>query len=308
MTTHAPTYSLARPFIRFARPALLTLALAGTLGIAGCFSYETFTVGEMKAYVITVPPGTAINLSSTYGDVDIAGRDAPLPAWTQNDGGTGTIAATEGETVVVAWFRSSHAERLEQVTFTPTLVGGTLTLDPQWPAQVGKSKDAVYFAIRTPYELGAVALRTGYGDVDISLPHESAQIKTGYGDVNIADTHGATDINTGYGDVGIARAAGPINLTSGYGDLDLSLADDFTGGLTISTGYGDIDLRSPTMTAGEVVIKTGYGDIDLSRQGLTSGRPTTNKKRSATISGDPSAPAWTISTGYGDIDTNLGKE
>lgn len=290
------------------RPAFITGALAGTLGLTGCNVGSQFSVGEMKAYVIDVPPGAAIDLSTNYGDVDIASRDTPLPGWTQKANSTGTVQATESQTVIIAWFRSTDAKRLEQVEFTPAVENGTLTLKPKWPAKSGRSKDAVYFAIRMPSDSGAINASTGYGDVDISLPHASATISSGYGDVDLSDAHGAVDITTGYGDIDLERAAGPISLETGYGDIEMVLAEAFTGGLKISTGYGDIDLNSSTMPSGIVKFKTGYGDLDISQISPSgNSRSVTSSKHSATISGDPAAPAWNLATGYGDIDCSLGQ-
>lgn len=290
------------------RPAALTLALAGTLGLMGCNPTSSFTVGEIKAYVLDVPPGAAIDLSTTYGDVDIAPRGEPLPGWTQKANSTGEIKATKDQTVIIAWFRSTSSDRLEHVEFLPSVENNTLTLKPVWPDKVGRSKDAVYFAIRMPADSGEITTVTGYGDVDITLPHDSATVTTGYGDVEVNNSKGALEITTGYGDIDLEHSAGPVDLTSSYGDLDLVLADTFTGGLTISTGYGDIDLDSSSMPAGSITFKTGYGDLDLSQLSSTSSaRPMTSNKRKAKISGDPAAPKWNISTGYGDIDSSLGK-
>ncbi len=287
----------------------MMVALAGTLGLMGCITTTSnFTVGEIKAYVLDVPPGAAIDLSTNYGDIDIAPRGEPLPSWTQKANSTGEIKATKDQTVIIAWFRSTSSDRLEQVEFLPTVDNGTLTLKPVWPAKAGRSKDAVYFAIRMPADSGAITTVTGYGDVDITLPHASATVTTGYGDVEVNDSKGAVEITTGYGDIELEHSAGPVDLTSGYGDLDLVLADTFTGGLTISTGYGDIDLESSSMPAGSITFKTGYGDLDLNQTSSSStSRPMTTSKHHAKISGDPAAPKWSINTGYGDIDSSLGK-
>jgi hypothetical protein len=294
-TTSLRTPLRQRTTNRLVRTAGLCAVIMSMVAMTGCDD-QRFTVGEQTAFVLDMVPGTAVTISTPYGDVDIAPTGEELPDWVGNDGGTGTINVNEQQTVVIAWVRSTSQERLDQVVLTPVLADGKLTLSTQWPQSNQKNKDAVYFSVRTPHELGSVTIATDYGDVEVEQRHAAATIRTGYGDVELEDSQGSVLVNTGYGDVDIENAADSLTIKSGYGDIDVELSHAHAA-LTLNSGYGDIQVESPTPFSGTLNLKTGYGKINAVN---TSGK-IINQKGAVILAGDNTAPVWVINTGYGDI-------
>ena len=279
----------------------LCAAITSTVAMTGCDD-QRFTVGEQAAFVLDMVPGTAVTISTPYGDVDIAPTGEELPDWVGNDGGTGTINVNEQQTVVVAWIRSTSQERLDQVVLTPVLADGQLTLSARWPDSSSRNtKDAVYFAVRTPHELGSVTITTQYGDVEVDQRHASATIRTGYGDVELDSPSGQVVIDTGYGDVDIDNAGNSLTIKTGYGDIDVELSQSHAAALTLNSGYGDIEIDSPSAITGKLNLKTGYGKINAVN---TTGK-VINQKGAVILAGDDTAPVWVINTGYGDIDIKI---
>jgi DUF4097 and DUF4098 domain-containing protein YvlB len=88
-----------------------------------------------------------------------------------------------------------------------------------------------------------------------------------------------------------------LTITTGYGDIQVDLIAAHAAGGSLKSGYGDIEVDSPSTITGKLVLKTGYGHINAS----SAGGKVVNQKASAIIAGDESAPGWTVSTGYGDI-------
>ncbi len=287
-----------------AKSALLCATMS-VPAMSGCVSWTDLRYEEVRSFVLDLPADTSVHLVTPYGDVDVAGRDSSPPSWIGPDDQPDATQTPPNHTIIYARVRSSDESRLAQIVIAPVLLDGRLTIDPTLPPKVGKSKDAIDFVILAGRQPGAIDIDTGYGDVSVVTPHASAAIDTGYGDVTLQDTLGSSTINTGYGDVDATHIMGPLKIDSGYGDFRVSLPSNFQGKLGLATGYGDITLVSLTVPEGPIVLGTGYGDVTLNDHLGASGRAISRSKGAAAIAGDSNFPAWSVSTGYGDIDARI---
>jgi len=107
---------------------------------------------------------------------------------------------------------------------------------------------------------GALALKSGSGDIKGEDNTGELAAHTGSGDITLSNHDGNLDLETGSGDVTVDQLKhGDTTARSGSGDLKLK---SLSGILTAETGSGDVEVSR--FTGGGMDIKTGSGGVTIS--------------------------------------------
>lgn len=236
---------------------LIVAGLAIALGgVGGCHLSDPQRVEERREFVIEHAGALDIDVTSGFGDVDVAPHGTPLPKWAGGD----LPAVGPGQVLVVALVGSRDAARIPLANVEPALVGGVLTLRETWPATTKKNlSEGTRYAVRA----GAIddtRVRTDFGDIRVQAATGHADLTTDYGDVEVAGHAGSVKIVTDFGDVDVASVAGqrgPVEVFTDYGDVTLTGAEV---AVKVESGFGDLRLRG---LHGPVDARTDYGDVSI---------------------------------------------
>jgi hypothetical protein len=152
--------------------------------------------------------------------------------------------------------------------------------------------------VTVPADSGLVA-RTGSADVEGSGRLGAVAVRSGSGDVRLADVDGPSVVETGSGDVRVDIARGDLRAKSGSGLVALGRT---SGSVSVSTGSGDVRIDS---TEGPTVAKTGSGDLSIraAHRGQVSLKGASGDVHVGIPAG---VPVWTdITTVSGEIRSSL---
>lgn len=207
--------------------------------------------------------------------------------------GTVTVRATDTDaTEVRIQGRDADQVRVEQhgrhvAVVAPRQRAGFLTGDTTLRIDVTVPADS------------SLAARTGSADVEGSGRLGAVAVRSGSGDVHLADVDGPSVVETGSGDVRVDVARGDLRAKSGSGVVTLGRT---CGSVSVSTGSGDVRIDS---TEGPTVAKTGSGDLSIrtAHRGQVSLRGASGDVHVGIPAG---VPVWTdITTVSGEIRSSL---
>ena len=172
-------------------------------------------------YVVTVPPGTAVDAGSGSGDLNITNLNAPLKANTGSgsiyaNSLTGDVFLGSGSGDIHAWMNNAHYVKAQTGSGTIRLEGVT----------------------------GGLYAEAGSGDITVSgHPGDAWKLETGSGTVTLNTGHSAynLDASTGSGDV---HSDPPLTT---HGTLNHHhVTGEVNGGgpiVRVETGSGDIRIH-----------------------------------------------------------------
>ncbi|MCX4470628.1 DUF4097 domain-containing protein [Micromonospora sp. NBC_01655] len=109
-------------------------------------------------------------------------------------------------------------------------------------------------------QVGAVELRLGSGNVDVSGATGAVRAETGSGDVEVTDVSGPATLRAGSGNITGRGLGGQVDAETGSGNVDVELS--VPASARAHAASGDVDLVVP---AGRYRVRSnvGSGDADL---------------------------------------------
>ena len=223
-----------------------------------------------------------VELTTRFGDIDLAPLGTPLPRWATEHAPLGMDFTTKpGETLIVAVVGSHEEDRVAQARVEPTLSGDHLSIAAHFPEPRPKnSGDGVRYAIRAA-GFDAVTLNSGFGDISVAHATGHAEINTDFGDVELVDHAGSAQVYTDFGDIEAVAAAGhhaPFSLETDYGDIEaigvivpLRAYSDYgsldlehiAGPIDAFTDYGAVDITLTEHNPGPLKVESDYGDVRI---------------------------------------------
>lgn len=203
-------------------------------------------VGSVEQHTTLTHAVTGIRVNGVAGDVEVSGG---APA--------GTVELT----------RRVPKGTDSSSTAGETWQGSTLVIDANpgcGPLVFGCSVD---YTLRVPNGT-AVTVDDGSGDLKLGGTLGIVDVKTGSGDIKANDLQsGAVAARSGSGDIdlGLSQAPNQLTVDTGSGDVDVKVPAADTYAVGVQTGSGDqsVTVDTDANSPRKVQVKTGSGDVEF---------------------------------------------
>ncbi|HLK49968.1 MAG TPA: DUF4097 family beta strand repeat-containing protein [Bryobacteraceae bacterium] len=250
------------------RPTLLVpLALAGLLGVTGCYIDEFGGFGRFTRdfhYSYALKPDGRLSIEGFNGSIDVAG-------WDQNMVDiTGTKYAPSQD--------AAEALKIE-IDTTPD----SLSVRAVRPAELHGNRGA-RFSVKMPRRAVLDLLRTSNGQIHVTDGAGPARFRTSNGSVRVEGFSGRLDAQTSNGAVELTDVTGEVTVrtSNGHihtdnlkgsleahtsnGTITAGLADAGDRPLRLESSNGAVDLTLPSKFNNDVRVSTTNGHITLHLQ------------------------------------------
>ena len=213
-----------------------------------------------------------------------------------------TYYYAQGENFVIGWSNTSTTYEGERVRINNGGFGSGANVHVDFVVHLPKGAkadiDNKVGMIEANGVNGALALKSGSGDIKGDDNVGVLEAHTGSGDITLASHDGNLDLETGSGDVTVDQAKhGDTKARSGSGDLKLK---GLSGIITAETGSGDVEISH--FTGSGLDLETGSGGVTITEaQGSLKVRAGSGDIKAEDFKAGEAVDAH---TGSGTIDIN----
>ena len=262
---------------------LMSLLLPTLVGARGKVNYE-----KKEVVTFTVSDNATLNLSNTYGDVQ-------LYHWDKN-----VIQATV--TIEVRAGTDEQAREVaDHIQIQRSKNGNTVSIqtlyDPDnnssfWKMFFGSSSNSrkdvhIDYKVYLPASLGKLNLRNRYGNVSGNQIPGNVNMELHYANFHLSGIQRALSLQVKYGDGSLTDIA-QVNAVADYSDLRL----DKIKNMNLQYSYGDLSIGN----LGSLVVKGKYGDINIASVDQLTANTTYGDYHIRNIQ-----TQGNIATAYGDV-------
>lgn len=251
---------------------------------------------------ITVPKNAYVTVSSSQGDLSVAGLGAGLAIYTVNgDTNLNTIAGP----VQVHFGGKRHDFSAHQITGDLTLAGDCNDLTLSQIAGRTAVNGEVFGEVHMENLGGPLSLHTSITDLQIAALSGSLSLDSD--DLQLAGAKGTVRITTGSKDVDLSQIAGDsyvedhngrvaiapngsynVEVKNNKGDIELTLPNNASATINGATHNGDIVSEFPLSSSGDesktigghigtgharITLNTSNGDLRIKRSGDAAATP-----------------------------------
>lgn len=250
-------------------------------------------------YEATVPLGTLVETSLTFGDIRARGPLGACRLETQY--GSVEVEEIRGDLEAHSGSGDVRAERVD---------GGALVLSSAY----GEVRLASATAERITCDSGSgdieladaraetIDLSTSYGSVDARRVAGSLRARSGSGSLRLTEIEGALEAESSYGEIEVAGVLMNLRASTGSGDVHVralagSRADS---SWSLSSSYGSVTLKVPEDFGCELDARTSYGSVETDFPVLTEAG---KREGDSTLRGKLGVGGGrvTLSSGSGDV-------
>ena len=197
---------------------------------------------------LTVPRGTPLKVSNSFGDVAIQGVGGPVQA--HNQSGKISLEGAKGSVSLEGSFGDISARSIEGDLNASSTSGAIAASGVSGAANLASS----YGDVQVEDVRGRLAVATTSGSVTVTRVGPST-LATSYGDVTAESVGGDLTIAVTSGHSRVTDVAGRLKLESSYGDVAVERLGGSAEIATTSGGVTAIDLR------GDLVVRCSFGSV-----------------------------------------------